>query len=78
MLRKREKRSMLENGQTENLQLVLQKVSKVYSNGKRALNQMSMVLTPGIYGLLGPNGAGKSTLMQIISGNMLQSEGSVE
>lgn len=78
MLRKREKRSMLENGQTENLQLVLQKVSKVYSNGKRALNQMSMVLTPGIYGLLGPNGAGKSTLMQIISGNMLQSEGNVE
>ena len=78
MLRKKEKLTMPENEQTENPQLVLQEVSKVYSNGKRALNQMSMVLTPGIYGLLGPNGAGKSTLMQIISGNMLQSEGSVE
>ena len=77
MLRKKEKLTMPENEQTENPQLVLQEVSKVYSNGKRALNQMSMVLTPGIYGLLGPNGAGKSTLMQIISGNMLQSEGSV-
>lgn len=64
MLRKKEKLTMPENEQTENPQLVLQEVSKVYSNGKRALNQMSMVLTPGIYGLLGPNGHTRLTLHQ--------------
>lgn len=32
-----------------------------------ALNNISLTLTPGIYGLLGPNGAGKSTLMQILT-----------
>ena len=31
----------------------------------------------GIYGLLGPNGAGKSTLMNIITGNILPTEGTV-
>lgn len=33
-----------------------------------ALHNISLTLTPGIYGLVGPNGAGKSTLMNIISG----------
>ena len=32
------------------------------------LHNISLTLTPGIYGLVGPNGAGKSTLMNIISG----------
>lgn len=36
---------------------------------KRALDEVSLVLNPGIYGLLGPNGAGKSTLMNVICGN---------
>lgn len=33
-----------------------------------ALHNISLTLTPGIYGLVDPNGAGKSTLMNIISG----------
>ena len=33
---------------------------------KEALKELTLRLSPGIYGLLGPNGAGKSTLMKLI------------
>ena len=58
--------------------LEIQGVSKTYrKNGKKALDQFSAQLTPGVYGLLGPNGAGKSTLMNIITGNLTPDCGSV-
>lgn len=44
---------------------------------KQALKGISMTLNPGIYGLLGPNGAGKSTAMNIITGNLRQTGGTV-
>ena len=56
--------------------LELQNVSKRYKE-KLALDDVSLSLGKGIYGLLGPNGAGKSTLMNIITGNILQSAGTV-
>lgn len=34
----------------------------------RALNDVSLTVTPGITGLLGPNGAGKSTLIKVLLG----------
>ncbi|WP_050502042.1 ABC transporter ATP-binding protein [Streptomyces monomycini] len=40
-------------------------VSKVYKGGKRAVDEMTLHLGPGMLGLLGPNGAGKSSLMRI-------------
>ena len=46
-------------------ELTISQVTKIYGNDKRALNEVSLVLTPGVYGLVGPNGAGKSTLMNI-------------
>ena len=42
-----------------------------------ALKDVSFSLTPGVHGLLGPNGAGKSTLMNILSGNLEQTSGSI-
>ena len=42
-----------------------------------ALNHVSFTLTAGVHGLLGPNGAGKSTLMNILSGNLQPTEGSI-
>ena len=56
--------------------LELQNISKHYGT-KTALRDVSLTLRPGIYGLLGPNGAGKSTLMNIITGNLKPSGGSV-
>ncbi|MET9297527.1 ABC transporter ATP-binding protein [Streptomyces sp. NPDC003077] len=40
-------------------------ITKVYKGGKRAVDDMTMRLEPGMLGLLGPNGAGKSSLMRI-------------
>ena len=42
------------------IKLEFEHVTKCYGE-KKALNDFTTVLTPGIYGLLGPNGAGKST-----------------
>ncbi len=53
-------------------------LSKVYSNGYRALNNVSLDFHSGeILALLGPNGAGKTTLISIICGIVNPSEGSV-
>ena len=57
--------------------LELRNVTHIYPNGKKALDQVSLGLTPGIYGLLGPNGAGKSTMMKIITDNLLPTSGQV-
>jgi branched-chain amino acid transport system ATP-binding protein len=46
--------------------------------GLRALHEVSFVVQPGqICSLIGPNGAGKSTLMNILSGVMPPSTGSI-
>lgn len=47
--------------------LELTNVTHVYSNGTRALDDVSLSIPKGMYGLLGPNGAGKSTLMRTVA-----------
>jgi len=47
--------------------LVVDNVSKTYSNGVQALKGVSLRIPAGMFGLLGPNGAGKSTLMRTIA-----------
>lgn len=47
--------------------LVIKNLSKTYSNGVKALNDISLEIPKGMFGLLGPNGAGKSTLMRTIA-----------
>jgi ABC-type glutathione transport system ATPase component len=49
------------------MQLVIEKLTKTYPNGVRALDSVSMTIPTGMYGLLGPNGVGKSTLMRTIA-----------
>lgn len=56
--------------------LELKNITKTYKD-KVALDEVSLSLSEGIYGLLGPNGAGKSTLMNIITGNVPQTSGTV-
>ncbi len=47
--------------------LSINSLSKTYSNGIQALQDVSMEICKGMFGLLGPNGAGKSTLMRILA-----------
>jgi ABC-type multidrug transport system ATPase subunit len=49
------------------MQLVIQHLSKIYSNGVKAIDDVSLTIPTGMFGLLGPNGAGKSTLMRTIA-----------
>ena len=47
--------------------LTISNLTKTYSNGVKALDDISLELGSGMFGLLGPNGAGKSTLMRTIA-----------
>jgi ABC-type multidrug transport system ATPase subunit len=45
--------------------LIIESLTHVYGNRVKALQDIDLVINPGMFGLLGPNGAGKSTLMRI-------------
>ena len=51
-------------------------ITKQYKD-KRAVDHVSLTLTPGIWGLLGANGAGKTTLMRMIAGIQKPTSGCV-
>jgi ABC-2 type transport system ATP-binding protein len=55
------KHSSIEN------QLKISGLSKTYHNGFRALNNVNLTLSNGMFGLLGPNGAGKSSFMRSLA-----------
>jgi ABC-2 type transport system ATP-binding protein len=59
------------------MELRIENLSKVYPNGVRALDGVSLTIPRGLYGLLGPNGAGKSTLMRILATLQEADSGSV-
>ncbi len=60
------------------MELRIENLSKTYSNGVRALDNVSLTIPRGMYGLLGPNGAGKSTLMRTIATLQEADSGSVQ
>jgi ABC-type multidrug transport system ATPase subunit len=47
--------------------LKITNLNKQYANGIKALDNVSLEISKGMYGLLGPNGAGKSSLMRTIA-----------
>ncbi len=47
--------------------LEIKNLSKAYPNGVKALNEVSLTISNGMFGLLGANGAGKSSLMRTIA-----------
>ena len=59
------------------MELRIENLSKVYPNGVRALDGVSLTIPRGLFGLLGPNGAGKSTLMRILATLQEADSGSV-
>jgi ABC-type multidrug transport system ATPase subunit len=57
--------------------LTIDKLTHVYPNGVRALDDVSLTIPAGLYGLLGPNGAGKSTLMRTVATLQAPTSGSI-
>jgi ABC-type multidrug transport system ATPase subunit len=59
------------------MELYIRGVFKTYSNGVKALKDVTLTIPTGMYGLLGPNGAGKSTLMRTLATLQEPDEGSI-
>ncbi len=59
------------------MKISIENLSKIYKNGTKALENVNMNITNGMFGLLGPNGAGKTTLMRILTTLMNPSDGDV-
>ena len=60
------------------MELQINHISKTYSNGVKALQDVTLTIPTGMYGLLGPNGAGKSTLMRTIATLQEPDSGSIK
>ena len=60
------------------IQISINNLSKVYDNGFKALNNVSLKVKQGeILAMLGPNGAGKTSLISIICGIVKPTSGTV-
>ena len=58
--------------------IIVNRVKKRYPTGTQALAGLSLTVRAGeIFALLGPNGAGKSTLVQILTGGLQHTSGSI-
>ena len=58
------------------MELKIKQLSKKFKD-KRAVDDVCMTLTPGVWGLLGANGAGKTTLMRMIADIMTPDSGTI-
>lgn len=58
------------------MELKIEHISKQFKD-KTAVNDVSLTLTPGVWGLLGANGAGKTTLMRMIADIMKPTSGAI-
>ncbi|TAG30309.1 MAG: ABC transporter ATP-binding protein [Sphingobacteriia bacterium] len=57
--------------------LIIRNLTKTYPNGVKAINNISLEISNGLFGLLGPNGAGKSSLMRTIVGLQTADSGQI-
>lgn len=58
------------------MELTIEHITKQFKDIK-AVDDVSLRITPGVWGLLGANGAGKTTLMRMIAGIMKPSSGTI-
>ena len=58
------------------MELYIEHISKQFKD-IAAVDDVSLHITPGVWGLLGANGAGKTTLMRMIAGIMKPSAGKI-
>ena len=60
------------------MKLKISNLTKTYSNGVKALDNLNLEIGSGMFGLLGPNGAGKSSLMRTIATLQKPDSGTIE
>lgn len=60
----------------ERNRIVLQNVSKFYGE-VLGVNRVNLSIPPGVTGLVGPNGSGKTTLMNLMTGLIRPTQGSI-
>lgn len=58
------------------MELSMEHLTKQFKD-MTAVNDVSLQITPGVWGLLGANGAGKTTLMRMIAGIMKPTSGQI-
>ena len=58
------------------MDLCMEHISKRFKD-MTAVDDISLRLTPGVWGLLGANGAGKTTLMRMLAGIMQPTSGQI-
>lgn len=58
------------------MELTIEHISKQFKD-MTAVDDVSLTITPGVWGLLGANGAGKTTLMRMIAGIMKPTSGQI-
>lgn len=59
------------------MKLVISNLTKTYTNGVKAIDDLNLEIGTGMFGLLGPNGAGKSSLMRTIATLQSPDSGSI-
>src|SRR4051795_11471280 len=57
--------------------IILEDVSKFYGE-VLGVNRVTLSIPPGVTSLVGPNGAGKTTLMNLMTGLIRPSRGSIQ
>lgn len=60
------------------MMLHIENLTKTYPNGVKAMDDISLQISTGMFGLLGPNGAGKSSLMRTLATLQLPDFGTVD
>lgn len=59
------------------MNISIRNLNKIYPDGHKALDNLSLEIEPGMFGLLGPNGAGKTSLMRIMTLLQTPSSGTI-
>lgn len=73
-----EEQEQIDSSMDPNFVIVANKLTKIYPNGKKALNDFTLnIMKNKIFGLLGPNGAGKTTFLSILTGALDKTSGLV-
>lgn len=71
-----EKEALLRFGMEITMELSIEHLTRQFKD-ITAVNDVSLQITPGVWGLLGANGAGKTTLMRMIAGIMKPTSGNI-